>query len=79
MPYANVLITITDFNSSVDIINLKEFELYKFEEVNITAGSIIITLDNDQKMRLLNLSPGDIDANNFIFNNAPSVSPSQFS
>lgn len=66
-PNPNVLITITNFNNYSDLINLKSFEIYNFDEVNITAGSVIITLEDNQIMKLLELTPGDISADNFVF------------
>ncbi|MGB4190965.1 MAG: FG-GAP-like repeat-containing protein [Rickettsiales bacterium] len=72
-PNTDTLITVTDFNNNTDVINLKAFNIYNFDEVNITSGSIIITLENNQIMKLLQLSPDDISANNFIF--SPSLAP----
>ena len=66
-PNANVLITVTDFDNSSSLINLKAFNIYSFGELNITAGSIVITLEDNQIMKLLQLNPGDINANNFVF------------
>lgn len=67
-PHPDVLVTISDFNQNKDKINLKSFnELHSFNELNITAGSIIITLESNQKMKLLNLQPYDINEENFIF------------
>lgn len=75
-PHANVTLTITDFNVNFDIINLQSLNIRNFNELNITAGSIIINLEENQKIRLLNLTPGDIGANNFIFDSDPSFAPS---
>lgn len=74
-PNANVLITVTDFNRSSDVINLQAYDIHSFDDINITAGSIIITLEENQRMRLVQLSPGDINADNFIFTSSPAVTP----
>ena len=76
-PTSDVLITVTNFNNYSDLINLKSFNIYNFNQLNITAGSIVITLESNQIMKLLELNPGDISANNFIFASElePSLSP----
>ncbi len=76
-PHTNVEFTITDFNKNSDKINLQAFDCHDFDELNITSGSIMINLEENQKIRLLQLHPGDIDANNFIFTptSVPTLSP----
>lgn len=66
-PNPNVLITVTNFNNYTDLINLKSFNIYNYNQLNITAGSIIITLEDNQIMKLSNLNPVDINEQNFIF------------
>lgn len=73
-PYSNGFVTVNRFNNYTDLINLKAFNVYSYDQLNITSGSIIITLDNNQIMKLLELSPGDISANNFVFSDMPSSS-----
>ena len=46
---------------------LNSFNIYSYDQLNITAGSVIITLEDNQKMKLLDLSPNDVSANNFVF------------
>lgn len=67
-PYPGVTVTIGDFDKSNDILNLNAFSnIQQFNDLNITSGSILINLEENQKIKLLNLNPGDIDTNNFIF------------
>jgi len=78
LPHASTTTTITDFDIKSDRINLSSFNILNFEELNITVGSIIINLEENQKMMLLNLTPADINLNNFIFNSVPNFAPTSF-
>jgi hypothetical protein len=71
---SNVLITVTNFNNISDVINLKSFDVYSYGDLTITAGSIVISLEDNQTMKLLALSPGDINATNFVFADPPATS-----
>lgn len=75
-PNYNVTVTITDFDPVNEVINLSEFHnIYSFSDLNITEGSIIINLPARQIIRLLDLLPPDISADNFIFADAPTSAP----
>lgn len=65
-PFVNI--TITDFNQSSQVIDLKSFtNIFSMNDINITYGSAIINLPEEQKIRLLHLSPSDIKIDNFVF------------
>lgn len=74
-PHGDMTVTITNFNTTSDKINLKAYNIYQYNEINITAGSIIITLEENQKIKLLNLNPVDINSENFILNTYPTSEP----
>ena len=71
VPNQNMKIIITYFDNYTDYINLVSYDIYSFDQLNITSGSVIITLPNYQIMKLANLYPSDVSENNFIFNTAP--------
>ncbi len=51
-----------------DTIDLTHYaHIQSFNDLNITAGSVIITLTPYQTIRLLNLSPKDMTARSFLF------------
>ena len=70
-PNPGVNITIGDFDKDNEKIDLSFFEnIQKMDDFTITAGSAIINLEDNQKVRLLNLEPSDMTADNFIFSSA---------
>jgi hypothetical protein len=63
-----VNITITDFNTTSDALDLTHFiQIYSLADLTITKGSAIVNLPSSQKVILQNLSPGDLAPSNFVF------------
>jgi hypothetical protein len=68
MPHPNAYYTIANFDNDYELIDLTAFKNIRYmSDLSITSGSIIINLDNEQKIRLLDLNPGEVDDNNFLF------------
>lgn len=66
-PNSNTQTTITDFDKDNEKIDLSFFDnINTIDDFTITAGSAMINLEDDQTIRLLNLQPSDITADNFI-------------
>ncbi|MCT4635264.1 MAG: hypothetical protein N4A31_03325 [Rickettsiales bacterium] len=86
LPHASVNITITDFNQSSQVIDLRPFtNIFSINDINITSGSVIVHLPEEQKIRLLYLVPSDIKFDNFVFystqhpTRAPTQTPTEIS
>lgn len=73
IPNANVKITITNFNNYTNFINLESYNIYSYNQLNITSGSVIITLPDNQIMKLSNLYPSDVSASNFVLSSENSL------
>lgn len=69
MPHAGVITTITNFDSSCEIIDLSNFaKIHNINDMTITnKNAVIIILPNGEEVRLLNLQSEDVSAGNFIF------------
>lgn len=71
VPQKNLTLTIWEFNQATDVIDLTLYSaLHRFQDLVITAGSIIIRLSSSEMIHIMNLEPGDIDGSNFIFSAA---------
>lgn len=67
IPQSNVLTTITNFNNNDDIISLLDFKnIHNLTDLNITENTLI-TLDNGEQIKLLNLNETNLSNDNFIF------------
>ena len=81
-PNAETVLTINDFNCSLDVINLKAFDIYGFSDVNITSNPTKINLAKSQKIELLHVGVNAISSDNFIYadqqNNESSTPHSAF-
>lgn len=60
--------TITNFKLSTDTINLELFtQIRSFEDLNLTRGSVVLTLSRIQRVRILGLNPVNMTASQFVF------------
>ena len=67
-PNSESEVRITDFEPENEKIDLKAFDdIGCFDELTIREGSVIIEWPDSQSIILENLSPTDIDENNFFF------------
>lgn len=67
-PQTNGRLTVMHFNQFSDIIDLRAFKsILEFSQLNITRGSAIIHLPQNQTVRLSNIYPEDLKDNNFVF------------
>lgn len=70
------LLTITVLNKSTDVIDLTVFKMItSFDQLNLTEGSVIVTLPYRQKVHILNLHLSDVSAKNFLLHKADSSIP----
>ncbi len=68
--------TITEF-SGKDRLNISCFSnIYSIDMLNITSGSVIINLPNNQTIRLRNVQPSDMNYYHFMFAQEPQHSNS---
>ncbi len=68
VPQSAVFIDIHQFNPATDVINIAAFTtIGAWEDLNITLGSVIVNLPDQQTIKLRNLTPTDISDRNFIF------------
>eukprot|EP01034_Spumella_vulgaris_P022257 gene22258-28370_t len=78
-PNPKTLFVIEQFDNHTDVIDLVAFDtIPKFSSLNITRGSVVITLPHRQVIRILNLQPQDVSRSNFLFyipTNATQVDP----
>ena len=66
--YPNSLLVIGYFNTSNDRIDLTAFvTITVFSQLQITAGSVIVSLPKNQVVRVLNLHPQDVNSSCFVF------------
>lgn len=75
-PKNNMNVTITNFNQYNEQIDLSAFsDIFGLDDIDITQGSAIIHLPQEQKVILQNLNPSDVSEDNFIFAEQASPSP----
>lgn len=73
-PVSAVTYSFDYFDNATDVFDLSEFTtIHSFQALTITRGSIVINLPYNQKIHIVNLEPGDLRAENFIFCEKPPV------
>lgn len=71
-PNRDCTMQIAHFNLSVDVIDLTAFHHYSaMKELNLTEGSVVLTLPSKQVVRLLHLHPSDMRERHFLFYEEP--------
>lgn len=68
LPAPNTLLTISFFNLSGDVIDFSAFpKLHTADDLSIKKGSVLISLEKHQTVKLMNVNPTDMRAEHFDF------------
>lgn len=68
MPNTRCTLSIEYFNQSLDLIDLTAYpDYHRYQQLNVTEGSVRINLPDMQTIHILNLHPGDLSDRNFLF------------
>ena len=75
-PLARCKLEVQHFNATQDVLDLTAFPQYvSYHDLNMTRGSVVITLVNNQVLRLVNVLPEDLGKSNFLFLPEPDSPP----
>lgn len=68
LPFPGGLLVIQYFNNSNDLIDLTAFpSILSFSALIVSAGSVVVTLPNEQVVRIMNIHPEDVNGTSFKF------------